>query len=95
MYKVDLQRNVFEEIDKILIKARHNTPGYLESSISTLDTFGLRSWFNVTQTLESLIKQTKQVENKSNKIKLLKRYFNESHKLYKLGNLNHFPIKLT
>lgn len=95
MYKVDAERNVFEEIDKILIKTRCNSIESI-STTAAVNTLGLRDWFNVTQTLESLINQTKQIKNQNNnKIKLLKRYFNESHKLYKLGNLNHFPIKLT
>lgn len=95
MYKVDAERNVFEEIDKYLKKNGNVNIQYSSVNMPGLNTFGLRSWFNVTQRLEVLIDQTKQIANQNNKIKLLRKYFNESHKLYKLGNLNHFPIKLT
>ena len=89
MYKVDADRNIFEIIS--------NLKGVNDASTAAgINIMGLRPWFDITQKIESLIKQTKKIQNyEDNKIRDLKSYFEESYKLYKEGNKNGFQDKPT
>lgn len=89
MYKVDADRNIFEIIA--------NLKGVNYASIICgINIMGLRAWFDITQKIESLIKQTQKNQNyEDNKIRDLKNYFEESYKSYKEGNKNTFPNKPT
>lgn len=80
MYKVNPNRNIFLEIDNITATC----------SVGSVNLIGLRSWFDVTKSLDFLINKTKSYNNKTNnRINDLKKYFMEQ---YKIGN---FPKKPT
>ena len=74
MYKVDADRNIFEIIS--------NLKGVnYASTAAGINIMGLRPWFDITQKIESLIKQTKKIQNyEDNKIRDLKSYFEESYR---------------